>query len=91
MGIFALVSARVGLKGGQVQPPTGQPFSPVIPRTWDDEAMATLEVPLADPVGLIFHRRTESLDRFLKNALKEAPCGQSTYLGLRFCFSRSLA
>jgi mono/diheme cytochrome c family protein len=26
-------------------------FSPVIPRTWDDEAMASLEVPLADPVG----------------------------------------
>jgi hypothetical protein len=24
---------------------------PVIPRTWDDEAMATLEIPMADPVG----------------------------------------
>jgi hypothetical protein len=31
MGIFALVSARIGLKSGQAQPPTGQPFSPVIP------------------------------------------------------------
>ncbi|HLM98640.1 MAG TPA: hypothetical protein VK335_05125 [Bryobacteraceae bacterium] len=26
-------------------------FHPVIPKTWDDAAMATLEVPLADPVG----------------------------------------
>ena len=26
-------------------------FRPEIPRTWDDDAMATLEVPLANPVG----------------------------------------
>ena len=26
-------------------------FTPEIPRTWDDAAMAALEVPLADPVG----------------------------------------
>ncbi len=26
-------------------------FAPAIPRTWDDAAMATLEVPLADPIG----------------------------------------
>jgi len=26
-------------------------FHPVIPRTWDDAAIATLEIPLADPVG----------------------------------------
>jgi hypothetical protein len=26
-------------------------FRPTIPRTWDDAAIATLEVPLADPVG----------------------------------------
>jgi hypothetical protein len=26
-------------------------FAPDIPRTWDDEAIATLEVPLANPVG----------------------------------------
>jgi hypothetical protein len=30
---------------------SGTGFHPVIPRTWDDAAMATLEVPLADPVG----------------------------------------
>jgi hypothetical protein len=27
------------------------PAGPAIPRTWDDEAIATLEVPLANPVG----------------------------------------
>ena len=27
------------------------PFKPSIPRTWDDTAMATLEVPLANPIG----------------------------------------
>src|SRR5579863_4630448 len=26
-------------------------FEPTIPRVWDDHAIATLEVPLADPVG----------------------------------------
>jgi len=26
-------------------------FTPSVPRVWDDEAIATLEVPLADPVG----------------------------------------
>src|SRR5579864_3338999 len=26
-------------------------FHPAIPKTWDDAAMATLEVPLADPIG----------------------------------------
>jgi hypothetical protein len=31
--------------------PNSQGPSPTIPKTWDDAAMATLEVPLADPVG----------------------------------------
>ena len=26
-------------------------FTPSVPRVWDDEAIATLELPLADPVG----------------------------------------
>src|SRR5580704_12310251 len=26
-------------------------FEPTIPRVWDDNAIATLELPLADPVG----------------------------------------
>lgn len=30
---------------------SGQEFHPVIPKTWDEAAMAMLEVPLADPVG----------------------------------------
>jgi len=33
------------------QGPGAPAFSPAIPKTWDDAAMATLEVPLADPVG----------------------------------------
>jgi hypothetical protein len=28
-----------------------QVFQPAVPRTWDDQAMATLEVPLANPIG----------------------------------------
>jgi hypothetical protein len=30
---------------------SGNEFHPAIPKTWDDAAMATLEIPLADPVG----------------------------------------
>ena len=26
-------------------------FTPSVPRVWDDEAISTLELPLADPVG----------------------------------------
>ena len=26
-------------------------FAPLVPRVWDDEAIATIELPLADPVG----------------------------------------
>ena len=26
-------------------------FNPVVPKTWDDAAIAALEVPLADPIG----------------------------------------
>ena len=33
------------------QNPNSAGPSPMIPKTWDDTAMATLEVPLADPVG----------------------------------------
>jgi hypothetical protein len=32
-------------------PKPGHDLHPVIPRTWDDAAMATLEVPLANPIG----------------------------------------
>ena len=32
-------------------PPKPSAVAPAIPKTWDDEAIATLEIPLADPVG----------------------------------------
>ncbi len=38
------------MQSGQSQKPE-RDFHPVIPRTWDDAAMAELEVPLADPAG----------------------------------------
>src|SRR2546428_5904051 len=51
LGILTLVGTRASIQRAQTQPSSGQAFSPVIPKTWDDEAMASLEVPLADPVG----------------------------------------
>jgi hypothetical protein len=45
------MGTRLGIEGSQAQPSSGQAFSPVIPKTWDDAAMATLEVPLANPIG----------------------------------------
>ncbi len=50
LGILALISTPGGVKGGQAQS-RDQAFSPAVPRMWDDAAMATLEVPLANPVG----------------------------------------
>jgi hypothetical protein len=50
---FAFVLFALGFTltklGGQVQPASIRP--PVIPKTWDDQAIATLEIPLADPAG----------------------------------------
>ena len=39
-----------------LKPPVG---APVIPKTWDDDAIATLEVPLANPVGSPKHISAE--------------------------------
>lgn len=41
----------------QEKPPVA--FMPKVPKTWDDAAMATLEVPLADPVGSPKHAPAE--------------------------------
>jgi len=49
--VLALAGTRLNGRGGQSQKPSAPSFSPAIPKTWDDAAMATLEVPLADPVG----------------------------------------
>jgi hypothetical protein len=48
--LLLLVSLAVLVTGGQSQK-SGTAFTPTIPKTWDDEAIASLEVPLADPVG----------------------------------------
>jgi hypothetical protein len=50
VGILALTSTRAGIKSGHAQS-RDQAFSPVIPRMWDDAAMAKLEISLANPIG----------------------------------------
>ncbi len=40
--------STIGIPSGRAQDSRWQ-FHPVIPKTWDDSAMATLEVPLVDP------------------------------------------
>lgn len=49
MLVFGLIALPLALQPLRAQKST--PAAPVIPKTWDDEAIATLEVPLADPVA----------------------------------------
>lgn len=49
-GIAAHIERSPARQAPDAAPPQHS-FRPVIPRTWDDAAMATLEVPLADPIG----------------------------------------
>jgi hypothetical protein len=62
LGLSAIVAASLGVALAAIGGPPATPvlvsaqasatqFSPVVPRTWDDQAIAELEVPLADPVG----------------------------------------
>lgn len=44
VGLSVLINCGLAQK-------SSAPFTPTIPKTWDDEAIATLEVPLANPVG----------------------------------------
>jgi len=46
--LFSAFIAFSLINAGQAQKP-GAPYEPVIPKTWDDKALADLEVPLADP------------------------------------------
>src|SRR6202035_3507976 len=43
----------IGISGGSQDTHSQKPsaVAPAIPKTWDDEAITTLEIPLADPVG----------------------------------------
>jgi hypothetical protein len=43
---------------------------PAVPKTWDDTAMETLEVPLANPIG--------SLNKSRPTTTTESQCGRST-------------
>ena len=47
--LFLLVSPSSVVEETHAQKPTGVPQA--IPKTWDEDAIAKLEVPLADPVG----------------------------------------
>jgi hypothetical protein len=47
--VFLLVSSSS--VGQDIHPRKAGAVAATIPKTWDDEAIATLEVPLADPVG----------------------------------------
>ena len=57
MLVFGLIALPLALQPLGAQKST--PAAPVIPKTWDDEAIATLEVPLADPVGSPKHVSSE--------------------------------
>jgi len=48
--LFALTGVATAIQEAWAQKSGGE-FRPMIPKTWDDAAMAALEIPLADPVG----------------------------------------
>ena len=48
LSLLALVGLAVSFSGCETSQPRAA-FTPAIPKTWDEEALATLEVPLADP------------------------------------------
>ena len=50
IAIFLAAGASVFIEGGKAQK-ADTASRPAIPKVWDDQAMATLEVPLADPAG----------------------------------------
>jgi hypothetical protein len=48
---FAFLLIGISSLSQDTHPQKSSAVAPAIPRTWDDDAIATLEVPLADPVG----------------------------------------
>jgi hypothetical protein len=48
--VLLLVSVFPSIAVIRAQRPSAA-FHPIVPKTWDDAAMATLEVPLANPIG----------------------------------------
>src|SRR5262245_50537699 len=57
VAVAALVGMAIGTTDPTVRGSGGAP--PSVPRTWDDDAIATLEVPLANPVGSPKHVSAE--------------------------------
>jgi hypothetical protein len=49
--VLAFLLIGISSVGQDAHPPKPSAIALAIPKTWDDEAMATLEVPLANPVG----------------------------------------
>ncbi len=47
LALLALVGITAVIPAGQAQKSSGA-FSPIIPKTWDDEALASLELPLPE-------------------------------------------
>lgn len=44
--VFSLIGSLISASNAQKP---GAAYTPVIPKTWDEQALADLEVPLADP------------------------------------------
>jgi hypothetical protein len=58
VGAWVLLALSALTPSSQTEKSAGS-FKPNIPRMWDDAAMATLEVPLADPIGSPKHVSAE--------------------------------
>ena len=51
IGLLAILLTSMGAASQDAHPQKPSPVAHVIPKAWDDNAIATLEVPLANPVG----------------------------------------
>lgn len=60
--LLALIGLAVSFSGCETSQPRAA-FTPAIPQTWDAEALATLEVPLADPKFSARHVPTDYYHR----------------------------
>jgi hypothetical protein len=54
LALFLLFGVAAHIRNGQAQK-TDRAFTPAIPKTWDDQAIALLEIPLADPTVSRIH------------------------------------
>jgi hypothetical protein len=51
VSLILALGAALPRQHSLTQTPDSALFTPTIPKAWDDAAMATLEVPLANPIG----------------------------------------